>query len=97
MDSKEYSSKYYKSQLYDLYKEIQNEIKDKVISKLLLKVQTMYKELTDLKTENTSLKIIYHIYLKELFFIKMNIILLIFLIIVLFLIIIKIIIQIQLA
>jgi hypothetical protein len=56
MDSKEYGSKYYKSQLYDLYKEIQNEIKDKVISKLLLKVQTMYKELTDLKTENTSLK-----------------------------------------
>ena len=56
MDSKEYGSKYYKSQLYDLYKEIQNEIKDKVISKLLMKVQTMYKELTDLKTENTSLK-----------------------------------------
>ena len=54
MDCKEYGNKYYKSQLYDLYKEIQNEIKDKVISKLLLKVQTMYKELMDLKTENTS-------------------------------------------
>ena len=56
MDNREYGSKYYKSQLYDLYKEIQNEIKDKVISKLLLKVQNMYKELADLKTENTSLK-----------------------------------------
>ena len=56
MDSKEYGSKYYKSQLYDLYKEIQNEIKDKVITKLLIKVQNMYKDLTELKEENTSLK-----------------------------------------
>ena len=56
MDYQEYGSKYYKSQLYDLYKEIQNEIKDKVISKLLLKVQNMYKELTELKAENTTLK-----------------------------------------
>jgi len=29
MDNKDYGSKYYKSQLYDLYKEIQNEIKIK--------------------------------------------------------------------
>ena len=77
MDYQEYGSKYYKSQLYDLYKEIQNEIKDKVISKLLLKVQNMYKELTELKAENT----IYHIYLKEYCFIKMNTILLIIIII----------------
>ena len=56
MDSKEYGSKFYKSQFYDLYKEIQNEIKDKVITKLLLKVQNMYKELTELRDENTSLK-----------------------------------------
>ena len=56
MDYQEFGSKYYKSQLYDLYKEIQNEIKDKVISKLLLKVQNMYKELTELRDENTSLK-----------------------------------------
>ena len=56
MDYQEFGSKYYKSQLYDLYKEIQNEIKDKVITKLLIKVQNMYKELTELKDENTSLK-----------------------------------------
>ena len=56
MDYQEFGSKFYKSQLYDLYKEIQNEIKDKVISKLLLKVQNMYKELIELREENTSLK-----------------------------------------
>ena len=56
MDYQKSGNKYYKSQLYDLYKEIQNEIKDKVISKLLLKVQNMYKELSELREENTSLK-----------------------------------------
>ena len=56
MDYQDFGSKFYKSQLYDLYKEIQNEIKDKVISKLLLKVQNMYKELAELRDENTSLK-----------------------------------------
>ena len=45
-----------KPQINDLYKEIQNEIKDKVITKLLLTVQNQYKELMILKQENISLK-----------------------------------------
>ena len=45
-----------RSQFFDLYREIQNEIKDKVISKLLLTVQKQHKELTILKQENNSLK-----------------------------------------
>lgn len=45
-----------RSQFFDLYRDIQNEIKDKVISKLLLTVQKQHKELTILKQENNSLK-----------------------------------------
>ena len=56
MDYQENGIKYSKSNFYDLYKEIQNEIKDKVISKLLFKLQNMYKEIEILKTENISLK-----------------------------------------
>lgn len=56
MDYHENGINFNKSQFYYLYKEIQNEIKDKVISKLLLKVQNMYNELTILKSENISLK-----------------------------------------
>ena len=56
MDYQENGIKYSKSRFYDLYKEIQNEIKDKVISKLLFKLQNMYKEIEFLKTENISLK-----------------------------------------
>jgi len=56
MNYQENGSEYGKSQFYDLYKEIQNEIKDKVITKLLLQVQNMYSELSNLKLENTSLK-----------------------------------------
>jgi hypothetical protein len=56
MDYQENGIKYSKSNFYDLYKEIQNEIKDKVISKLLFKLQNMYKEIDILKTENISLK-----------------------------------------
>ena len=43
-------------QKYELNKEIQNEIKDKVISKLLLTVEKQYKELMVIKKENESLK-----------------------------------------
>ena len=45
-----------KSQFYDLFREIKNEIKDKVISKLLLTVQNQYNELIFLRKENISLK-----------------------------------------
>ena len=42
---------------YDsIYKEIQNRIKDKVISKFLLTIQQQSKELTELRKENTLLK-----------------------------------------
>ena len=43
-------------QKYELNKEIQNEIKDKVISRLLLAVERQYKELMAIKKENESLK-----------------------------------------
>ena len=44
-------------QEYDsIYKEIQNGIKDKVISKFLLTIQQQSKELTELRKENTLLK-----------------------------------------
>ena len=46
-----------KKQEYDsVYKEIQNGIKDKVISKFLLTIQQQSKELTELRKENTLLK-----------------------------------------
>ena len=43
-------------QNYDLLKEVQNEIKDKVISKYLLTIEHQAKELAQLKKENTILK-----------------------------------------
>ena len=45
-----------KSQFYDLFKEIQNEIKDKVISKFLYTIEQQAKELQQVKKENTLLK-----------------------------------------
>ena len=45
-----------RSQNYDLLKEVQNEIKDKVISKYLLTIEHQAKELDQLKKENTLLK-----------------------------------------
>jgi hypothetical protein len=45
-----------RSQHYDLLKEVQNEIKDKVISKYLYKIEHQAKELDQLKKENTLLK-----------------------------------------
>ena len=45
-----------KSQFYDLFKEIQNEIKDKVITKYLYLLEHQAKELNELKKENTLLK-----------------------------------------
>ena len=45
-----------KSQFYDLFKEIQNQIKDKVITKYLYLLQQQDKELTELRKENTLLK-----------------------------------------
>ena len=45
-----------KVQNYDLLKEVQNEIKDKVISKYLLTIEHQAKELAQLKKENTMLK-----------------------------------------
>ena len=45
-----------KSQYYNLFKEIQNEIKDKVITKYLTLLEHQAKELTELKKENTLLK-----------------------------------------
>ena len=44
------------SQFYDLFKEIQNEIKDKVISKFLYTIEQQAKELQQVKKENTLLK-----------------------------------------
>ena len=45
-----------KSQYYDLVKEIQNEVKDKVISKYLYTIEHQAKELDQLRKENTLLK-----------------------------------------
>ena len=45
-----------KSQFYDLFKEIQNEIKDKVITKYLHLLENQAKELNELRKENTLLK-----------------------------------------
>ena len=45
-----------KSQFYDLFKEIQNEIKDKVIAKHLYLLEHQAKELNELRKENTLLK-----------------------------------------
>ena len=45
-----------KSQFYDLFKEIQNEIKDKVITKYLHLIENQAKELDELRKENTLLK-----------------------------------------
>ena len=45
-----------RSQFYDLFKEIQNEIKDKVISKFLYTIEQQAKELQQVKKENTLLK-----------------------------------------
>ena len=45
-----------KSQFYDLFKEIQNQIKDKVITKYLYLLQQQDKELAELRKENTLLK-----------------------------------------
>ena len=45
-----------KSQFFDIIREIQNEIKDKVLTKLLTTVQNQAKEIKILKKENTSLK-----------------------------------------
>ena len=45
-----------KSQFYDLFKEIQSQIKDKVISKHLYLLEQQAKELTELKKENALLK-----------------------------------------
>ena len=45
-----------KSQYYNLFKEIQNQIKDKVITKYLTLIEHQAKELTELKKENTLLK-----------------------------------------
>ena len=50
-------NKYFrKSQIYDIYKEIQNEIKDKVITKFLRLIENLHKEVTALRKENISLK-----------------------------------------
>jgi hypothetical protein len=45
-----------RSQFYDLFKEIQNEIKDKVISKFLYTIEQQAKELQQVKKENILLK-----------------------------------------
>lgn len=45
-----------RSQYYDLIKEIQNEIKEKIITKLLTQIQQQDKELTMYKKENNLLK-----------------------------------------
>ena len=45
-----------RSQFYDLFKEMQNQIKDKVISKYLLVIEHQAKELSELKKENALLK-----------------------------------------
>ena len=45
-----------RSQFYDLFKEIKNEIKDKVITKFLYTIEQQAKELNELKKENKLLK-----------------------------------------
>ena len=45
-----------RSQFYDMYKEMQNEIKDKVITKQLFLISHQAKEITELKKENILLK-----------------------------------------
>ena len=45
-----------KSQFYDSYKEIQNQIKDKVITKQLILISNQAKEITELRKENILLK-----------------------------------------
>ena len=45
-----------KSQYYDLIKEIQSEIREKVITKLLTQIQQQEKELSMYKKENSLLK-----------------------------------------
>jgi len=45
-----------KSQYYDQFKEVQNEIKDKVITKYLHTIEQQAKEIAQLKEENTLLK-----------------------------------------
>jgi len=45
-----------RSQFYDLFKEIKNEIKDKVITKYLYLLENQAKEITELKKENMLLK-----------------------------------------
>ena len=45
-----------KSQFFDLNREIQGEIKDRVLTKLLITVQNQEKEIKALKAENTALK-----------------------------------------
>jgi hypothetical protein len=55
-DEKSVASGGDRSQFYDLFKEIQNEIKDKVISKFLYTIEQQAKELQQVKKENTLLK-----------------------------------------
>ena len=55
-DNKSAGSGMDRSQYYDLFKEIQNEIKDKVISKFLYTIEQQAKELQQVKKENTLLK-----------------------------------------
>ena len=55
-DNKSAGSGNDRSQYYDLFKEIQNEIKDKVISKFLYTIEQQAKELQQVKKENTLLK-----------------------------------------
>jgi hypothetical protein len=54
--NKEEDIKYYRSKFYSLYKDIKNEIREKVISKLEITVEKLHKELTLLRQENISLK-----------------------------------------
>ena len=60
-----------RSQFYDLFKEMQNQIKDKVISKYLLLIEHQAKELSELKRENALLKNQLTYILKESYSIKM--------------------------
>ena len=55
-DEKSVGSEKDRSQYYDLFKEIQNEIKDKVITKFLYTIEQQAKELQQVKKENVLLK-----------------------------------------
>ena len=55
-DNKSEESGIDRSQFYDLFKEIKNEIKDKVITKYLYLLENQAKEITELKKENMLLK-----------------------------------------